>query len=93
MKKKNIGSNFDDFLEEEGIFGEVQETAIKRVLAYQLQEEMKKNNLSKAAMAKKMKTSRSSLDRLLDPDNGSSTLRTMGKAAHVVGRKLVFQLA
>lgn len=93
MKKKNIGSNFDDFLEEEGILEEVQETAIKRVLAYQLQEEMKKNNLSKAAMAKKMKTSRSSLDRLLDPDNGSSTLRTMAKAAHVVGRKLVFQLA
>jgi len=92
MKKKNVGSNFDDFLEEEGIFEEVQETALKRVLAFQVQKAMEEKNISKTEMAKKMNTSRSALDRLLNPDNDSVTLQTMKKAAHAVGRRLTFRL-
>jgi DNA-binding phage protein len=92
MKKKNVGSNFDAFLEEEGIFEEVQETALKRVLAFQVQKAMEEKNLSKTEMAKKMNTSRSALDRLLNPDNDSVTLQTMKKAAHAVGRRLHFRL-
>ena len=92
MEEKNIGSNFDDFLEEEGIFEEVQETALKRVLAFQVQKAMEEKNLSKTEMAKKMNTSRSALDRLLNPDNDSVTLQTMKKAAHAVGRRLHFRL-
>ena len=83
---KNLGGSFNDFLEEEGILEECTETAIKRVLAWQIEQEMKKNNLSKSAMARKMKTSRSSLDRILDPVNESVTLLTLKKAAHAVGR-------
>jgi len=92
MKKKNVGSNFDAFLEEEGIFEEAQETALKRVLAFQVRKAMEEKNLSKTEMAKKMKTSRSALDRLLNPDNDSVTLQTMKKAAHAVGRRLHFRL-
>jgi len=62
-------------------------------LAWQIEQEMKKNNLSKSEMAKKMKTSRSSLDRLLDPVNESVTLQTLRKAAHAVGRTLKLELA
>ncbi len=90
---KNLDGSFNDFLEEEGILEECTETAIKRVLAWQIEQEMKKNNLSKSAMARKMSTSRSSLDRLLDPKNESVTLYTLKKAAHVVGRKIRLELA
>ena len=76
---ENLGGSFNDFLEEEGILEECTETAIKRVLAWQIEQEMKKNNLSKSAMARKMKTSRSSLDRILDPINESVTLHTLKK--------------
>ena len=90
---KNLGGSFNDFLEEEGILQECTETAIKRVLAWQIEQEMKKNNLSKSAMARKMKTSRSSLDRILDPINESVTLHTLKKAAHAVGRTVKLELA
>jgi len=90
---KNLGGSFNDFLEEEGILEECTETAIKRVLAWQIEQEMKKNNLSKSAMARKMKTSRSSLDRILDPVNESVTLLTLKKAAHAVGRTVKLELA
>jgi antitoxin HicB len=90
---KNLGGSFNDFLDEEGILEECTETAIKRVLAWQIEQEMKKNNLSKSAMARKMKTSRSSLDRILDPVNESVTLRTLKKAAHAVGRTVKLELA
>jgi predicted XRE-type DNA-binding protein len=90
---KNLGGSFNDFLKEEGILEECTETAIKRVLAWQIEQEMKKNNLSKSAMAKKMKTSRSSLDRILDPINESVTFHTLKKAAHVVGRTVKLELA
>ena len=89
---KNLGGSFNDFLEEEGMLEECTETAIKRVLAWQIEQEMKKNNLSKSAMARKMKTSRSSLDRILDPINESVTLHTLKKAAHAVGRTVKLEL-
>lgn len=88
MNNKYLGSNFDDFLEEEGLLAEVEANAIKRVISYQIAELMKKHNLSKAAMAKRMKTSRSSIDRLLDPQNESVTLQTLERAALVIGKRL-----
>jgi hypothetical protein len=88
----HIGSLFDDFLKEDGIYDEVQTVAIKRVLAWQLVEAMKEHNLTKAAMAKRMDTSRAQLDRLLDPENDSVTLATLTRAAAVVGRKVRLDL-
>jgi antitoxin HicB len=90
---KNIGSNFDDFLKEENILEETHEAAIKRVLAYQIEQAMKAQNISKSDMAKKMKTSRCSLDRLLDPSNESVTLLTMKRAANAIGRTIKIELA
>jgi len=93
MKNKHLGSNFDDFLQEEGLLAEAEATAIKRVLAFQIQKEMEERQLTKSALAKLMNTSRSSLDRLLDPDNPSVTLVTMESAAIALGKKLKIQLA
>ena len=92
MSNKHSGSDFDDFLREEGILAEVTETATKRVLAFQFAEAMKKKRLSKVTLAAKMKTSRSALDRLLDPDNRSVTLQTLERAALVLGKKLKISL-
>ena len=92
MNKKHIGSNFDDFLKEEKIYEQTQAAAIKRVVAYQIAEEMKKKKLTKTEMASRMKTSRAALERLLDPDNGSITLITLERAASVLGKKLTVQL-
>jgi len=92
MKKTHIGSNFDDFLKEEKIYEQAQATAIKRVIAYQISEEMKKKKLMKTEMASRMKTSRAALERLLDPDNASITLITLERAASVLGKKLSVQL-
>jgi len=92
MTNKHIGSNFDDFLKEEGLLEECSEAAVKKVIAFQIEQVMKKNHLSKTAMANKMKTSRASLDRLLDPNNYSVTLQTMKKAASVLGRRLNIEL-
>ena len=92
MTNKHIGSNFDDFLKEEGLLEECSEAAVKKVIAFQIEQVMKKNHLSKTAMANKMKTSRASLDRLLDPSNYSVTLQTMKKAALVLGRRLNIEL-
>jgi len=93
MNKKHIGSNFDDFLKEEKIYEQVQAAAIKRVIAYQIAEEMKKKNLTKTEMASRMKTSRAALERLLDPENSSITLITLERAASALGKKLTVQLA
>jgi predicted XRE-type DNA-binding protein len=90
---KHIGSDFDDFLEEEGLLAESEAIAIKRVIAYQVTELMKSQNMSKVAMAKKMKTSRSALDRLLDPKNTSITLQTLERAAHAIGKRLRIEFA
>lgn len=92
MNKKHIGSNFDNFLKEEKIYEQAQAAAIKRVVAYQIVEEMKKKKLTKTEMASRMKTSRAALERLLDPDNASITLMTLERAASVLGKKLSVQL-
>jgi antitoxin HicB len=91
-KKGRIGSSFDDFLKEDGIYEEVTARAIKRVIARQLDALMADQGLSKSALAKKMKTSRTQLDRVLDPDNGSVTLETLTRAAKAVGRHLRMEL-
>lgn len=91
-KKGRIGSSFDDFLKEEGIYEEVTAVAIKRVIARQLDALMTDQGLTKSALAKRMKTSRAQLDRLLDPENESVTLGTLARAAQAVGRNLRMEL-
>jgi antitoxin HicB len=93
QNKQHIGSNFDDFLKEEGMLAHAEAVAIKRVIAYQIEEEMRRAKVTKIEMAKKMRTSRSSLDRLLDPENASVSLLTLERAAVVLGRKLRIELA
>ncbi len=88
MKHKNVGSDFDDFLNDEELLADTEATAIKRVIAFQVDSLMKERKISKTSMAKQMNTSRSSLDRLLDPANTSITLQTLERAAHVIGKKL-----
>jgi antitoxin HicB len=93
MKKKGrIGSSFDEFLKEEGLYEEVTARAIKRVIARQLDALMQDQGLTKASLAKRMRTSRAQLDRLLDPDNESVTLATLTRAAQAVGRHLRMEL-
>lgn len=93
MKKKGrIGSSFDDFLKEEGVYEEVTVGAIKRVLARQLDTLMEQQGMTKSELAKRMKTSRAQLDRLLDPSNESVTLGTLTRAAKAVGRHLRMEL-
>ena len=92
MNDAYIGSSFNDFLKEEGIETEVKNEALKRLIAFNLLEEMQKQNINKTEMAKKMCTSRSALNRLLNPHNDSVTLATLTKAANILGKKLVIQL-
>lgn len=91
-KNKHIGSSFDNFLEEEGVLAETEVIAVKRVIAYQLEQEMKEINLSKAALARRMNTSRAALDRLLDPENPSVTLLTLENAALALNKTLAIQM-
>jgi plasmid maintenance system antidote protein VapI len=88
MNENHIGSDFDDFLTEEGLLEEAEAVAVKRVLAYQIREMMKEQSLSKAEMARRMNTSRAALERLLDPENRSVTLQTMDRAARSLGKRL-----
>ena len=93
MKRKSrIGSSFDDFLKNEGIYEEVTARAIKRVIARQLNALMEEEGLTKTKLANRMKTSRAQLDRLLDPNNESVTLGTLTRAAQAVGRQLRMEL-
>jgi antitoxin HicB len=92
MKHKNIGSKFKDFLNEEGILAEVEKAAVKEVVAFQILQMMEENKISKLEMAKRMGTSRSALDRLLDPHNPSVSLKTLDRAAASLGKKLSIQL-
>lgn len=92
MIENHLGSNFDDFLAEKGLLEEAEAIAVKRILAYQINELMKTQNLTKAEMARRMKTSRAALDRLLDPNNRSVTLHTMDKAARSLGKRLRLSL-
>jgi len=91
-KNPHTGSSFDDFLKEEGIYEECAATALKRVLAWQVEQEMQRQKITKSAMAERMKTSRSQLDRLLDPEKTGVSLETMQRAAAVVGRELRVEL-
>ncbi len=91
-RKGGIGSTFDDFLKEEGTYESTQAVAIKRVLAWQIERAMKEKHLTKAEMARRMDTSRSQLDRLLDPDSDSVTLETLARAARAVGRQVRVEL-
>ena len=90
--KKNIGSSFNDWLREEGIYEETTAVAIKRVLARQINQQMIDQKLSKTNMARRMNTSRAALDRLLDSENDAVTLNTLFKAATAVGRQIHFEL-
>jgi DNA-binding Xre family transcriptional regulator len=92
MRKRNLGSHFDKFLEDEDLLEEASATAVKRIIAQQIAAVMKKKGLSKAEMARRMDTSRAALDRLLDPDNDSVTLQTLQSAAHALGGRLKIQL-
>lgn len=90
---KHIGSNFDDFLKEEGILEEAQAAAIKRVIAIKISKIMKEKNISKSRMTMRMHMkSRAQLNRLLDPTNQSVTLLTLEKAANALGKRLQLQL-
>lgn len=86
--KRHIGSSFDEFLAEEGQLEEATLVAQKRVLAWQLAKAMRERKITKAVLARRMRTSRSALDRLLDPRNASVTLATMGRAAAALGKRL-----
>jgi antitoxin HicB len=91
MSKKRMGSSIDDFLKEEGIFEETQAQAVKEVVAWQLAEAMKKRKISKKKMAMLLKTSRTQVDRLLDPKN-DITLSSLQRAAAIVGRRVEIEL-
>ena len=84
----HIGSDFDDFLQEEGISEEVEAAAIKKVIACMITQAMDEAHLSKSEMARRMKTSRTQLDRLLDPGFHSVTLTTLTRAASAMGKKI-----
>ena len=91
MSRKHMGSSIDDFLKEEGIFEEAQAQAVKEVVAWQLTEAMKKKNISKNKMAALLKTSRTQVDRILDPKN-DITLGSLQRAAAMVGRRVRIKL-
>ena len=91
-KKTHRGSDCRDFLNEQGILGEVESRALKQALSLQLDSLLKKQELTKTQMASRMKTSRAAVDRLLDASNSSVTLNTLGKAARALGRKIKIEL-
>ena len=88
-----LGQSFDEFLFEQGTREQSTEQAIKRVIAYQLTQAMAQQHVSKAEMARRLNTSRSQLDRLLDPDNERVTLAALSRAAQAVGRNLRLELS
>ncbi len=90
--RMHLGSKFSDFLVEQGLLADVTTTAMKRVLAWQIEQAMGEQGLTKTDMAKRMGTSRAALDRLLDAENTSVTLQTMGRAAAALGKELKITL-
>ena len=93
MSKKNIGSSFDDFFQEESLLESSTAVALKRVIAWQIDQEMKVQKLTKTELAKRMHTSRAALNRLLDENDASLTLTTLASAAAALGKKVNLQLA
>ena len=89
---RHIGGSLDDFLAEEGLLESSQSFAIKQVIAWQIHQFIEQQKLTKAAMARRMNTSRSALDRLLDPDNDSVTLKTLQNAAEAIGAHIEMKL-
>jgi DNA-binding Xre family transcriptional regulator len=93
VKQRHVGSSLDDALREEGLLEEVEAVAAKRVVALQIAEAMARASVSRSELARRMRTSRSAVDRLLDPSNPSVTLDTLQRAAQAVGRTLVVRLS
>ncbi len=93
MSKKNIGTSFDDFLQEESLLESSTAVALKRVIAWQIDQEMKAQKLTKTELTKRMHTSRAALNRLLDENDASLTLTTLASAAAALGKKVNLQLA
>lgn len=93
MKQEHIGSDFDDFLKQEGLLAECEAGALKRVVTWQIEQEMKRRKISRAKLASRMKTSRATLDRLLSQQNSSVTLQLLEQAALALGRKLKIELS
>jgi len=93
MNKQHVGSNFDDFLKQEGLLAECEAGALKRVVSWQLEQEMKRRKISRAKLASRMKTSRAALDGLFAHDQSSVTLQLLEEAALALGRKLKVELA
>jgi antitoxin HicB len=93
MDKRHIGGDFDDFLRDERLLEDAEGTAAKRVIAFQIAQEMKRSKVTKSEMAHRMRTSRPAVDRLLDPSNPSVTLSTLERAAAAVGKRLKVELS
>ena len=91
--KKYMGSNFDEFLEEENLLQESQALAIKRVIAYALEQKIKEDKISLNRLAKELETSRTAISRILDPENTSITLNTIEKVAKYLGKRIVLSFA
>ena len=87
MKVENL-SSFDDFLKEDGLYEQTKAVAIKRIIAYQIEEEMRAQNITQTELAQRMNTSRAVVSRLLNPKNGSLTLSTLSSAVSALGKKL-----
>lgn len=93
MTNPHLGSSFDDFLKEEGIYEEVTANVVKQTLAWQLEQSRIAQGITKSELARRMQTSRTQIDRLLDPTNTQVQLDTLQRAAHALGRKLIVDLA
>ncbi|MFA7658099.1 MAG: helix-turn-helix transcriptional regulator [Candidatus Gastranaerophilaceae bacterium] len=93
VNEKHIGSNFDDFLQEKGILEECEAVAIKRVLAFALQEKIKREKISLDNLAKELKTSRAAVNRILNPNNTSITLKTVEKVTKFLNKRLIISFA
>jgi predicted XRE-type DNA-binding protein len=92
MRNKHVGGDFDDFLRDEGLLDDAEAVAAKRVIAFQIAQEMERANITQSELARRMKTSRSAVERLLDPTNPSVTLSTLERAASAVGKRLQVRL-
>ena len=93
MNSKHLGSNFDDFLQEEGHLEHAEAVAIKRVISFQIEQEMKLRKVSKSVLAARMKTTVPALEKFLDPGNSKVTILTLERAATALGKKLKIELA
>jgi antitoxin HicB len=93
VKESHIGSDFDDFLKEEGLLGHCEAVALKRVVTWQIEQEMKRKKMSRSKLASRMKTNRASVDKLLANDESFVTLHVLEQAALALGRKLKIELA